>query len=299
MLAVAVIAALSLVAPGLVACGGPQGRDPGAAPSPAVAAPDLPRPSPLPAPPAPGPDPVDAAPAVTGPAATPPPAAPGPPAADPAPAAPVPAEPPPPPDPVPGPAPAPAPAPTFQASTSPITPALAARMHASWRPGCPVPLEDLRYVTVTHRTFDGGTATGELVVHADLADGVVGVFRTLFAAGYPIALMRLVDDFAADDDASMAANNTSAFNCRSITGGTGWSEHSYGRALDLNPVQNPYVLGGTVLPPAGARYVDRPEEPGVLHAGDAVVTAFAAAGWSWGGAWTRPLDYQHFSTTGR
>ncbi len=172
-------------------------------------------------------------------------------------------------------------------------------MSSSWRPGCPVPLADLRYVTVSHRTFDGGAAIGELVVHADVADAVVSVFRDLFAAGYPIALMRLVDDFQADDDASMAADNTSAFNCRSVTGGSAWSEHSYGRAIDVNPVQNPYVLGATVLPPAGARYVGRPDEPGVLHAGDAVVTAFAAAGWQWGGDWDRPVDYQHFSVTGR
>lgn len=172
-------------------------------------------------------------------------------------------------------------------------------MHASWRPGCPVPLEDLRYVTVAHRTFDGATATGELVVHADVADGLVEVFRTLFDVGYPIAGMRLVDDFGADDDASMAANNTSAFNCRAVTGGSGWSEHSYGRAIDVNPVQNPYVRGSTVLPAEGAAYLDRPDEPGVIRAGDAVVEAFAAAGWSWGGYWTRPVDHQHFSTTNR
>jgi hypothetical protein len=193
----------------------------------------------------------------------------------------------------------PPPRPTFVGSTSAITPELAGRMSPSWRPGCPVPLGELRYLSVTHWTFDGAVATGELVVRADLADGLVGVFEELFAVGYPIERMRLVDDFGADDDASMAANNTSAFNCRAVTGGTGWSEHSYGRALDLNPVQNPYVLGSTVLPPSGARYVDRPDEPGVLHAGDAVVTAFAAAGWAWGGEWTRPVDYQHFSTTGR
>jgi hypothetical protein len=172
-------------------------------------------------------------------------------------------------------------------------------MRPSWRPGCPVPLADLRYLTVTHWTFDGSTATGELVVRADLADGLAGVFEQLFAVGYPIERMNLVDDFGADDDASMAANNTSAFNCRAVTGGTGWSEHSYGRALDLNPVQNPYVRGSTVLPPAGAAYADRPEKPGVLHDGDPVVAAFAAAGWSWGGRWTGTVDYQHFSTTGR
>ena len=172
-------------------------------------------------------------------------------------------------------------------------------MAPSWRPGCPVPLEDLRYVTVSHRTFDGTTAAGELVVHADVADALVGVFAELDRNGFPIRLMRLVDDFGADDDASMAADNTSAFNCRAVTGGTGWSEHAYGRALDLNPVENPYVVGSFVAPPEGRAFLDRPDQPGVLHRGDAVVTAFARAGWLWGGDWTRPVDYQHFSTTGR
>ncbi|PVU84150.1 peptidase M15 [Cellulomonas sp. WB94] len=169
----------------------------------------------------------------------------------------------------------------------------------SWRPGCPVPVADLRYVTVSHVTFDGAVATGELVVHADLADGVVGVFRALFAAGYPIRSMRLVDDFGGSDDASMAADNTSAFNCRAITRGTGWSEHAYGRALDLDPVENPYVRGSLVLPVAGKPFAARPDLPGVVHADDAVVRAFADAGWQWGGYWASPTDYQHFSTTGR
>lgn len=180
-----------------------------------------------------------------------------------------------------------------------IGPDLAARMAPSWRAGCPVPLEDLRYLTLTHHDADGGVATGELVVHADVADGVVEVFRTLFAAGYPIRSMRLVDDFGGSDDASMAADNTSAFNCRAITRGTGWSEHAYGRALDLNPRENPYVRGTLVLPPEGRPYADRPDLPGVVHAGDVVVSAFAAAGWQWGGSWSSPVDYQHFSVSGR
>ncbi|MBB2922921.1 M15 family metallopeptidase [Cellulomonas cellasea] len=191
------------------------------------------------------------------------------------------------------------PAPQFAATASPIGPELTARMAPSWRPGCPVPLEDLRHLTLTHHDFDGGVVTGELVVHADVADGVVEVFRTLFDAGYPIRSMRLVDDFGGSDDASMAADNTSAFNCRAITRGTGWSEHAYGRALDLNPRENPYVRGTLVLPPEGRPYADRPDLPGVVHAGDVVVTAFAAAGWRWGGDWTSPIDYQHFSVTGR
>lgn len=188
----------------------------------------------------------------------------------------------------------------FTASVSPIPDQVAARMvGVSWREGCPVPLSDLRYLTVTHRTVDGGSAHGELVVHADVADGLVGVLRALFDAGYPIRSMRLVDDFGASDDASMAAGNTSAFNCRVVAGTQRWSEHAYGRAIDVNPIENPWVSGSNVQPPAGAAYVARPAEPGVILPGDAVVRAFAAAGWSWGGAWDTPKDYQHFSTTGR
>ncbi len=187
----------------------------------------------------------------------------------------------------------------FAGTVQEIGPELAARMAPSWRAGCPVPLADLRYVTVTHRDFTGGTATGELVVHADVADSVVAVFGELFAQGYPIRSMRLVDDFGGSDDASMAADNTSAFNCRPISRGTGWSEHAYGRAIDLNPVENPYVRGTLVLPPEGEPFAGRPDAPGVVHAGDAVVRAFAAHGWQWGGDWSSPVDYQHFSTTGR
>ena len=98
----------------------------------------------------------------------------------------------------------------------------------------------------------------------------------------------------------MAANNTSAFNCRPVAGTSRWSEHAYGRAIDVNPVQNPYVAGRHVSPPAGRRYADRAgRAPGMIRAGDAVVRAFAAAGWGWGGAWRTARDYQHFSASGR
>ncbi|MDQ0375117.1 M15 family metallopeptidase [Cellulomonas humilata] len=191
------------------------------------------------------------------------------------------------------------PPPDFTSTISEITPELAARMEPSWRPGCPVPLEDLRYVTVTHRDFAGEKVQGELVVHADAAEDMVTVFRALFDAGYPVRSMRLVDDFGASDDASMDADNTSAFNCRAITGGTGWSEHAYGRAIDVNPVENPYVSGSSVGPSAGREFVRRPDSPGVIHGGDEVVGAFAAVGWLWGGDWDSPVDYQHFSPSGR
>lgn len=189
--------------------------------------------------------------------------------------------------------------PEFSAAVGPVTPELAERMTpTSWREGCPVALADLRYLTVSHRTFEGGVATGELVVHADVADGVVEVFHDLFDTGYPIRSMRLVDDFGGDDDASMAADNTSAFNCRPVAGTDRWSEHAYGRALDLNPVENPWVSGDAVEPPAGAEFASRPAVAGVIAPDDATVRAFLAAGWQWGGYWTGPVDHQHFSTTG-
>lgn len=196
----------------------------------------------------------------------------------------------------------PAPAPVgegFSTSVSEIDEALATRMASSWRPGCPVPLADLRYLTVTYRGFDGGDHTGELVVASSVTADVATIFEGLYAAGYPIESLRLVDDFGGSDDASMAANNSSAFNCRPVTGGGGFSEHSYGTAIDLNPVQNPYVSGSSVLPEAGRAYAGRSPGPGVIEAGDPVVTAFAAAGWTWGGNWASPIDYQHFSVSGR
>ena len=127
---------------------------------------------------------------------------------------------------------------------------------------------------------------------------MVGVFRALYEQRFPIRRMRLVDAYDGSDARSMAADNTSAFNCRKVTGGTTWSEHSYGRAVDLNPVQNPYVAGSTVAPPAGASYVDRsPLRKGMVTPG--VRSAFASIGWGWGGSWATKKDYQHFSATGR
>ncbi len=187
----------------------------------------------------------------------------------------------------------------FSASVSAIDGALAARMQPSWRTGCPVPLSGLRYVRATFRGFDGADHLGELVVAASHAAGIVQVFRSLYAAGYPLTSMRLVDDFGGSDDASMDANNTSAFNCRTVAGTSTLSEHAYGTAIDVNPVQNPYVSGGVVSPAAGAPYAGRPAAPGVLRAGDEVVAAFGRIGWRWGGTWTGLKDYMHFSASGR
>lgn len=194
----------------------------------------------------------------------------------------------------------PAPAqPAYQGRVSGVG---AARLAHSWRPGCPVPIEDLRLLSLHHWGFDGKVRSGEMVVHADQAAAIVEVFRRLFELEFPIEKMELVGAYAADDDRSMAANNTSAFNCREIAGRPGsWSEHAFGRAIDINPVQNPYLpSAGGVLPPAGSQFADRSREhPGLITADGPVVEAFAAIGWGWGGHWARSKDYQHFSSTGR
>ena len=177
----------------------------------------------------------------------------------------------------------------------------AADLGASWRPGCPVAPADLRRVRLAFWGFDGERHLGTLVVNRDAVPALVSVFRTLYSARFPIRRMRPVDAYGGSDDASMAADNTSAFNCRAAvaSGPRRWSQHAYGRAIDVNPVENPYVFDGRVRPPAGARFVDRtPPRPGMAVPGGVLVRAFAAVGWSWGGAWRSP-DYQHFSATGR
>ena len=189
----------------------------------------------------------------------------------------------------------------FRSSIHPISPTLAARMTGvSWRPGCPVPLRDLRVVSASYRGFDGHVHTGRLIVQRDVAVQVVGVLGKLFAARFPIRRMEPVDAFGGSDFRSIEADNTSGFNCRAATGSSRWSEHAYGHAIDLDPLENPYVSGGTTSHPGGRRYLDRSRQlKGMIHAGDPVVRVFASAGWGWGGAWAGTKDYQHFSASGR
>jgi hypothetical protein len=192
--------------------------------------------------------------------------------------------------------------PSFSGCVSVLDGPTRARMTGvSWRPECPVGLDDLRAVELDHWDFDGVVRCGRLVVHADHADAVVSAFAALFAARFPITSMRPIDDFNGDDDASMAANNTSGFNCRPVAEEGRWSEHAYGLAIDVNPVQNPYLpRSGAILPPAAAAYLDRSaDEPGMIHADGPVVRAFAAIGWTWGGRWEGLKDYHHFSANGR
>jgi hypothetical protein len=191
--------------------------------------------------------------------------------------------------------------PSFRSSIKPISPTLARQMTGlSWRTGCPVPLRDLRVVSASYRGFDGGFHTGTLIVHRDVAASVVVVLRKLFAVRFPIRRMEPVDAFGGSDFDSIEADNTSAFNCRPAAGTSRWSEHAYGRAIDLNPLENPYVSGDTTSHAASRRYLDRTRRlKGMIHAADAVVRAFASIGWGWGGSWTGTKDYQHFSASGR
>ncbi len=185
----------------------------------------------------------------------------------------------------------------FVAVVTPVPRAYRPKMiGVSWKPGCPVAIDDLRIITMTYRGFDGRAHLGRLMVNRDVARGVVRAFRKMYAAGFPIRRMELIEAYDASDDASMAADNTSAFNCRPITGTTDrFSIHSYGRAIDINTVENPYVKGTTVLPPAGREFLDRSVvRPGMIVKGDVTYDAFTAEGFGWGGDYVTLKDYQHF-----
>jgi hypothetical protein len=193
-------------------------------------------------------------------------------------------------------------APAFRGQIERIDARTRARMSGvSWHRGCPVGFADLRLLKLRHWGFDGRLHRGRLVVHRNYARPILGAMRTLYRLRFPIRQMRLVDAYDANDRRSMVADNTSAFNCRFVAGNPGvWSEHAYGRAIDVNPIENPYVTdSGYVSPPAGAPFAHRSRHrKGMIHRHGPVVRAFAAAGWEWAGNWSWPRDYQHFSATG-
>lgn len=200
------------------------------------------------------------------------------------------------------PAPTPVPPPEWSLTIEEIDDETRARIEpTSWRQGCPVGLEGLRLLTFPHFDFDGVVKTGEMIVAATWAEDLGFVFEMLFDAEYPIQRIELVDEYAGNDDLSMQANNSSAFNCRQVAGKPGvWSNHALGEAVDLNPLMNPYVQGGFIAPPEGAEYLDRTDERiGMVVRGDEAVQAFEAIGWTWGGNWVGLKDYQHFSSNGR
>jgi D-alanyl-D-alanine carboxypeptidase len=186
--------------------------------------------------------------------------------------------------------------PPFHAHVAPVT---AVQLGRSWHAGCPVGAPDLRKLTVDYVGFDGRAHVGTLVVNRRVTRDVELVFQRLYAARFPIRRMQPIARYGGSDDRSMAADNTSAFNCRYAVapGPKSWSVHAYGRAIDVNPLENPYLEGGRVLPQRGAAFTDRTRvRRGMAEGGR--VEAFAAVGWGWGGRWGAP-DYQHFSANGR
>jgi hypothetical protein len=159
----------------------------------------------------------------------------------------------------------------------------------------------LRLLHLSYWGFDGQPRTGTMVVNQSVVPDVVKVFDSLYRQRFPIRRMQPVDAYGGSDDASMAADNTSGFNCRNAVaaGPPHWSVHAYGEAIDVNTVENPYLFGGRVKPPAGAAYRNRAVvRPGMAVPGGVLVRAFAMVGWQWGGRWPDAPDYQHFSKNG-
>jgi hypothetical protein len=189
-------------------------------------------------------------------------------------------------------------APPFAHSASRVT---AAQLPRSWHAGCPVAPAELRRLRVSHWGFDGRVHTGTLVVSARGVTPLVRVFSRLYAARFPIRRMRPIEAYGGSDERSLDADNTAAFNCRYAVaaGPRRWSVHAYGLAIDVNPVENPYVEGSRVHPHAGRAYLDRRRyRRGMAVRGGLLVSAFASVGWAWGGRWAGSPDYQHFSATG-
>ena len=196
--------------------------------------------------------------------------------------------------------------PKYSAKVRPLSEAERAAMTGvTWTEGCPLSLDQLRVVELNHWKLSDqgevdGVAEGLLVVAEEHAVGVAAVFQSLFKAEFPLTSVRPAHEFGGDDDVMMRQNNTSAFNCRAIKGTDTYSEHSYGHAIDVNPLRNPWVQGDKVDPPEGSAFVARDASvPGVIVEDGPVVAAFAKIGWRWGGLWTRSLDYQHFSASGK
>ncbi|SFV71426.1 hypothetical protein MNB_SV-13-1361 [hydrothermal vent metagenome] len=195
---------------------------------------------------------------------------------------------------------------SYQDNIAPITKDIKIRMIEgnSWRKACPIPLEDLRYLRIKHWDFQGETTWGELIVHKNIAKNTTKIFKALYFIKYPIKQMRLVSDFKGNDWQSIEADNTSAFNCRPVTGNKKkWSKHAYGKAIDINPIENPYISKtGYISHKASHKYRQRiiyknkkAEYQAMLVPKSPATRIFKKYGWKWGGDWKTIKDYQHFS----
>jgi hypothetical protein len=176
----------------------------------------------------------------------------------------------------------------------------------SWQPECPIPLEDLRYLRLSHWGYDNEIHLGEMIVHKDVADDVIEIFKELFENHFPIERMHLIDDYFEEgkskneiDDISMTNNNTSAFFYRAISGTDVISEHGLGTAIDINPLINPFydIITDHVSPSNAREFLDRErtDVAGMITKESICYKAFIKRGWKWGGNWKNVKDYQHFS----
>jgi len=191
----------------------------------------------------------------------------------------------------------------FHSQIQKISPSIKKRMIKgnSYKKGCPVPLKDLRYLHLKYINFQGKDAIGEMIVHKDVSQEVVAIFDALYTIKYPIHKMKLVSDYKGSDWQSIEADNTSAFNCRKATGSKKWSKHSYGKAIDLNAIENPYIArSGYISHKASLKYKKRVHknstspDKAVLLRNDKATKIFKKYGWKWGGDWSGVKDYQHF-----
>jgi len=186
----------------------------------------------------------------------------------------------------------------FEFSLGPVPTDVLTR--STWHDGCPVTVDELQYVTMSHVGFDGQMHTGEMIVNAAFSADVVDVFRVLFEARFPIEEMRVIRGDELDLHPTGDGNVTSSFACRDAVETTSWSQHAYGLAVDINPFHNPYLRGDLVLPELASAYLDRTNvRPGMVVGGDPVTASFAEMGWFWGGEWTSLKDWMHFSSNGR
>ena len=193
----------------------------------------------------------------------------------------------------------------FEAKIKPITKYTKQRMveRKSWYKGCPVSISDLRYIRVKHHNFHRSEKMGEMIVHKDVANDIVNIFRELYEIGYPIRQMRLISDFMGNDWKSIEADNTSAFNCRKTSTKNGkWSKHAYGKAIDINPIENPFVFKtGRIAHIESYKYKKRVHkhhsftDRAMLIKKDKAIKIFEKYGWKWGGNFKSYKDYQHFS----
>lgn len=192
----------------------------------------------------------------------------------------------------------------LEAQILPISDEIKKRMQegGSHKKTCPVPLEDLRYLKIPYVNYQGKKEIGELIVHKDIAKQTIKTFKKLYAIKYPIFSMKLVSDFKAKDFDSIEANNTSAYNCRKVANTTKWSNHAFGKAIDINPIENPYISkSGKISHEKSLKYKNRERtnpfdvsQIAMLLENDKAVKIFKRYGWSWGGDWKSIKDYQHF-----